>query len=94
MFDASSLIGPEADRPDRKAIEAELRETLRILVAGCTERQRTVIVARYWLGKPSLTIATEMRITEAAVSRLHRRAIERMMLALAARGITRVSDFI
>ncbi len=74
-------------RDERAGAEAELeaseaRDRLRRAVLALPEELRCVVVARYWADAPATEIAALERVTEVAIRKRLRRALDRLAVAM------------
>lgn len=76
-----SRCGTGAPAP-RPISASEARDRLRRAVLALPEELRCVVVARYWADAPATEIAALERVTEVAIRKRLRRALDRLAVAM------------
>lgn len=86
MLDGSGMYsdGTECTRHDGYASLAtgQLAHRLRHVVGGLPAVERTVIESHYFQQQPFQDIASRLKLSKGRISQLHRRAVERLRMAL------------
>lgn len=83
-----------APSPESEALRAEVAGLLGELAAHLTEAQQRILEYRYSLDMTFDEIATQLKVTDAAIHGMHGRALNAMRRKLAERNIRRSQNIV
>jgi RNA polymerase sigma factor FliA len=90
----TELGADEALETDVMAARAELRKALRGAMSVLPPRDRQIVILYHWRCETMREISRLFRINESRVSQIHKRALERLGVALRSAGITSTASIL